>query len=226
MNTLRQTINPIKVKISKITLTALVFLGLLVAMVSAFTINAPNFVFVASHGGNVSFARSFTTSQWGIVDTLTGLYNIRWLGITVGRMGFDAATGVAINVTSITMNQVIYTPTYAAGGVAYIQKLDSGEPTSVTGGTATAWDSVNEITTITADLSGGAVTVRWDPERNSLLNSLIAYISIASMIPAVAGAVYLMGLLQGGEFDPKVVVFIVGMIVAFVIIAAILSSAI
>ena len=71
MNTLRQTINPIKVKISKITLTALVFLGLLVATVNAFTIDAPNFVFVASHGGNVSFARSFTTSQWGIVDTLT-----------------------------------------------------------------------------------------------------------------------------------------------------------
>ena len=217
--------NQNRMNISKINLIGLVFLGLLITMVQAFTIDAPDFVFVGSHGGNVSFARSFTTSQWGIVDTLTGLYDINWLGITVGRMGFDAATGVAINVTSILANQVIYTPTFAAGGVAYIQKPDSGEPTSVEGGTYT-WSSITEIATITATASGARVTVRWDPEQNRMLNQLIAYISIASMIPAVAGAVYLMSILQGGEFNPKVAVFIAGMIIAFVIIAAILSSSI
>ena len=195
-----------------------------VATVNAFTIDAPDFVFVSSHGGNVSFARSFAISQW-TGTTLTSLYDIKWLGITVGRMGFDAATGVAINVTSILANQVIYTPTFAAGGVAYIQKPDSGEPTSVEGGTYT-WSSITEIATITATASGARVTVRWDPEQNRMLNQLIAYISIASMIPAVAGAVYLMSILQGGEFNPKVAVFIAGMIIAFVIIAAILSSSI
>ena len=194
-----------------------------VATVNAFTIDAPDFVFVASHGGNVSFARSFTTSQWSGA-TLTSLYDIKWLGITVGRMGFDAATGVAINVTSIQANRLTYTPTFAAGGIAYIQKPDAGGPTSVEGGTFT-WNSVTEISTITATASGAAVTVRWDPEKNSLLNNLVTYISIASMIPAVAGAVYLVGVLQGGDFDPKVIVFIAGMVLAFVVVAAIISSA-
>ena len=196
-----------------------------VATVNAFTIDAPDFVFVGSHGGNVSFARSFTTSQWGIVDTLTGLYDINWLGITVGRMGFDADTGVAINITYIRANQLTYTPTFVAGGIAYIQKPDAGEPTSVEGGTYT-WSSITEISTITATASGAAVTVRWDPEQNSLLNNLLTYISIAALIPMVAGAVYLVNILQGGAFDPKVAIFIAGLVMAFVVVAAIISSAV
>jgi len=196
-----------------------------VATVNAFTIDAPDFVFVGSHGGNVSFARSFTTSQWGIVNTLTGLYNINWLGFPVGRMGFDAATGVAINVTSIRLDRIIYTPTFVAGGVAYIQNPDAGEPTSVTGGTYT-YNAVSGITTITAGASGAPVTVKWDSYATLISGQLATYLTVAAMIPAIAGAVYLVGILQGGDFDPKVAIFITGLVMAFVVVAAIISSAV
>ena len=196
-----------------------------VATVNAFTIDAPDFVFVGSHGGNVSFARSFTTTQWNIDATLTRLYRINWLGFPVEYMGFDADTGVAINVTTIRSDRVIYTPTFVAGGVAYIQNPDAGEPTSVIGGTYT-YNAVSGITTITAGASGTAVTVKWDSYATLISGQLATYLTIAAMIPAIAGAVYLVGILQGGDFDPKVAVFIVGLVIAFVIIAAILSSTI
>jgi len=192
--------------------------ALLVPLAAAITFIGPT-NFVGPHGGNVTFSQTFTATTLDYSTGLNTFHSLRWGGAPIGTMGFDVDAGDNMTVTNIAVNQVNYAVTGAS--VSYVCFIGAGPPTEVIGGTH-VYDAVNQ-TVIVTTAGAGAVVVRWATERTGLYNNLLVYIGLAALIPAIAAIGYIWTVYETGNFDPKVAALIAGIVVAFVIIAAMMS---
>jgi len=107
-------------KLSRPLLLTLAVAAALIPAVYAITfIGATNFV--ATHGGNVTFAETFTALSLTYPDGLNRFTHIVWNGQHRGNLGLDVDAGANMTVTNVGHDQVSYTITAAPGAiVSYI----------------------------------------------------------------------------------------------------------
>ena len=114
-------VNIYLMKTSKPLLMALTLILLAIPLVYAITfIGATNFI--ATHGGNVTFAENFTATSLTYPNGLNRFTNIVWGGHQRGNLGVDVDAGANMTVTNVGRDQVNYNITTAAPGaiVSYI----------------------------------------------------------------------------------------------------------
>ena len=204
--------------------TRVILLGVILAALMVPLAYAINFIgavnFVASHGGNVTFAQNFQAYSLTYPDGLNRFSNMVWRGTNYGNLGFDVAAGANMTVTSITRNTVRYTVTGAT--TTYVYAHGRGPPTGSTGTTTLNYGAGSEITTVTSGT--GTIVITWEPETYKLFNGVALGLGIFAMIPLVFAAFYVYSLMKSGEpMDMSQMIFVVVMVVtSFLIIGALL----
>src|SRR4030042_3902991 len=138
---------------AKVILIGVTLAALMVPLVHAITFIGP-INYVASHGGNVTFAQNFQAVSLTYPDGLSRFTTMVWGGVLQGNLGFDVGAGANMMVTSITTNSVTYTVTTALPNVnSYVYYWRSTgsaitEPITVTGGTYTYAAGIATVTTV------------------------------------------------------------------------------
>ena len=151
--------------------------------------------YVASHGGNVTFAQNFQATSLTYPGGLNRFTNLVWGGTLRGNLGFDAAATANMTVTQIGQNTVAYTVTTLAPGAVhtYLYYDMAGtprpsRPTSVTGGTYT-YDDATRIATITTTGSPVAVVVAYSFGGVVTTEFFSTITMLIWLIPFIAGIV-------------------------------------
>jgi len=220
---------------ARVILIGVILAALMVPLVCAINfIGATNFV--ATHGGNVTFAQNFQAYSLTYAGGLNHFTNLVWGGYLRGNLGFDADAGVNMTVTNIAQSTVSYTvATLAPGNVqTYIYYYRAGfpnqpgQPTSVTGGTFT-YSQVTGIATVTTTGGAATVTVNYASEgaeeQQSLMTMVLVFLGVFAMVPLVFAAFYIYSVIKSGEevkFSQMVSVIVI-VVVAFLILAAMLK---
>lgn len=172
----------------------LLIFTLLIPIAEAITIDGPT-NFVNSHGGNVIYDITPTTSQIDIVNTLISFSNLVLGGINRGTLGFDCVTGINMTITGITQNTVTYTVETALPGavnsyVYYRRNVGMNQltrPLTVTGGTFTYAPGTG-TTTITTTGSPVTVIVTYglDVKTPTLDGSILIWALMPFLVLAIA----------------------------------------
>jgi len=206
------------VRTARAALPILALAALMVPFVYAiFFIGPVNYV--ATHGGNVTFAENFTATSLTYPDGLNRFTAMTWGGAMMGNLGFDVAAGGNMTVTAVTPNSVTYTITTALPGnlnsyLYYWRNAGHAitEPLSVTGGTYTYAGGIATIVTtgspVTVVVSYGTPVAPMIFDAAAVLIALIPFLVLAAVI----------GDAKNGELGPGTltkVVLIVIILAAF-----------
>lgn len=149
--------------------------------------------YVASHGGNVTFAQNFQATSLTYPDGLSRFTSMIWGGTMLGNLGFDVGAGANMTVTAITANSVTYTITTLLPGNrnSYLYYWRSSghaitEPLSVTGGTYTYAGGIATVTTLGSPVvvvvSYGTPIAPMILDAASVLIALIPFLVLAAVI--------------------------------------------
>ena len=159
----------------------------LVPVAQCFTINAPDFNFQATHGGNVRFANTVTTAQINRPTTLTRFGALTTAGNNRGALSFDCDTGV--NMTIITVNQLTVTynvSTLAAGAVnTYITYSTNDHAPIGTNTDTVTYNAATHIATVATTGNGVLVTLNYATISSLIepsINILIYFIPLLAML--------------------------------------------
>jgi len=159
----------------------------LVPVAQCFTINAPNFNFQATHGGNVRFANQITTAQINRPATLTRFGALTTSGNNRGALSFDCDTGV--NMTIISINELTITynvSTLAPGAVNTYVTYSTNDHVPIGTNTDTVtYNTATHIATVTTTGNGVLVTLNYATVSSLLepsINILIYFIPLLAML--------------------------------------------
>jgi len=162
--------------------------------VHAFTIDAPNFNFQATHGGNVRFANQVTSTQINVANTLRRFAALTLGGPNRGVLSFDCDTGVNMTIIAVGTDAIIYNIS-AVGQVdsyVYYGNRNQATPTG-TNTDAITYDPVTDIVTVTTTgsvlvtLTYGATTTDLTGTGSDLITAFLL-ITIVSIFLYVGGS--------------------------------------
>ena len=162
---------------------------LLVPVAQCFTIDAPNFNFQATHGGNVRFANSATTTQLNRWNTLTRLGHFAMGGGNRGALAFDCDTGVNMTIIAVSQLAVTYNvSTLAAGGVrTYVYYANNDHAPTGTNTDTVVYNPVTDIATVTTTGNGVLVTLNYNTVTSLVEPSIDILIYFLPLVALVVG---------------------------------------
>lgn len=207
-------------KAARLVLVAGCLAALMVPLVYAIWFIGPT-NFIATHGGNVTFAQNFQASSLTYPDGLNRFTNMIWNGQNLGTLGFDVDAGANMTVTAITRDTVTYTIITALPGniVSYLYYWRNvnmaphlSEPTAVTGGTH-VYDAPLGMVNVTTTGSPRTIVVTYGYGMGASENIIEGADVLIMLIPFLTLAAVI-GDARGGELGPGTLTKIVLIVVA------------
>ena len=179
----------------KAILPILMLILLMVPAAQCFTIDAPDFSFQATHGGNVRFANTVTTTQINIANTLTRFARFVSGGSNRGVLAFDCDTGVNMTIISVSQLEVTYNvSTLAAGAVStYVYYANNDHAPIGTNTDTVTYNPVTDIATVTTTGNGVLVTLSYNTVTSLVepsINILIYFLPLVALVVGLEAKKY------------------------------------
>ena len=189
---------------------------LIVPVAQCFTIDGLT-NFVNSHGGNVQFGDTFTSTQRTVANTLNRFLTLVFGGTNYGTLSFDCDTGVNMTIISVSQYTVIYNVSTAEPGAVntYVSYARNDNAPTGTNTDTVTYNAATNIATVTTTGNGVLVTLDYATVGSLLapsINIMIYFIPIIAMLVGLEAN-------KQGIIGNRLFVFVV-LIAALAVVAA------